>query len=64
MLFGRLMIFFKIKFFKKLFHEVRKFPFVEPDLDAKCLQRLSADDTSRQIVECAHSMFQKKINFS
>ena len=43
---------------------VKKFHFVGPDLNQKCLQKLSADDTSRQMVECARSMLQKKTNFS
>ena len=62
MLFYRLLIFFKIAFSEKFFQEyhqsVKQFgprsdlkfrsQDVGPDLDPNCLQRLSADDTSRQ----------------
>ena len=50
--------FFKIDFYEKFFHEYiivsnsldpdQGRHCVRPDLDPKCLQRLSADDTSRQ----------------
>ena len=55
------LIFFKIRFFEKFFqeyhHSIRLSNsldpdqarhFVGPDLDPNCLQRLSADNTSRQ----------------
>ena len=62
MLFRRIMIFFKINFFKKTFrntirvsnslHSGQARHFFRPDLGLNCLQRLSADDTaSRQRVE-------------
>ena len=53
-----LLIFFKINFKKKYFSNTIRVSnsldpdqaqhFVGPDLGAKCLQRFSADDTSRQ----------------
>ena len=56
--FCRLLIFFKINFFEKKFQECHPIEnrldpdqtrhFVRPDLGPICLQRLSADDTSRQ----------------
>ena len=58
--FCRLLILFKINFFAKSFkYTIRVFNsldpdqarlFVGPDLGPNCLQRLSADDTSRQSV--------------
>ena len=58
MLFCRLLIFFKINFFEKFFQEYHQSVkhsgsksgrhYVGPDLDPNCLQRLSADDTSRK----------------
>ena len=56
MLFCRLLIFFKINFFEKLFQEYhvsnsldpdQARHFVGPDLRPNCLQKLSADDTRR-----------------
>ena len=54
----RLLIFFKVNFFEKFFREYQQDVnsldpdqaqhFVGPDLGPNCLQRLSADDTSRQ----------------
>ena len=56
-LFCRLLIFFKITYLKKIFMNTIKVSnsldpdqarhFVRPDLGPNCLQRLSADDTSR-----------------
>ena len=60
--FLRLLIFFKINFFVKLFQEryqsVKQFGsrsgpmFGGPELDPNCLQRLLAEDTSWQRVNC------------
>ena len=51
--------FFKINFFEKLFQEIPSLSnspdldqtqcFVRPDLDPNCLQKLPADNTSRQL---------------
>ena len=53
MLFCCLLTFFEINIFEKKFQEYSLDPdqaghFVRPDLGPNCLQRLSADDTSRQ----------------
>ena len=45
-----MLIFFKINFFEKLFQEYHQSD-VGPDLGPDCLQKLSADDTRRQIVK-------------
>ena len=59
MLFCRLLIFFKLNFFKKnseipsvaiSFDSDQARYFVGPDIGSNCLQRLSADGTGRQIV--------------
>ena len=59
-----LLIFLKINFFEKLFRNTIRVSnslgpdpaghFVGPDLGPNCLQRLSADDNSRQIVHDIH----------
>ena len=69
MLFFCHLIFFKIKFFKKLFQEyiqsVKQFESrsfwtsCRPDLCPNCLQRLSADCTSRQRVMVSTSSWSK-----
>ena len=61
--FCRLLIFFKINFFKTSFRNTIKVSNsliqkkIVPDLGPNCLQKLSADDTSRQWVN--QSIFQK-----
>ena len=52
--FGRLLIFFKINFFEKIFQEyhlsvkqIGSRRLVRPDLGPNCLQKLSAYDTKR-----------------
>ena len=68
MLFCRLLIFFKIKFFEKFFQEyhqnIKQFgyrsgpTFVGPDLGPNCLQfKLSTNDTSRQRVKITEFNF-------
>ena len=51
MIFCRLLIFKKIKFTKILFLEYHR---VSNSLDSNCLQKLSADTTSRQRVNLFH----------
>ena len=56
MLFCRLLIFFKINFLKKFFHEIPSEyqtvrTLVGPDLGQNCLPKLSADYTGRQRVK-------------
>ena len=49
--FCHMLIFFKIHFLEKFFQEYHKSAKVWPDLDPNFMQRLSADNTSRQRVK-------------
>ena len=54
--FCRLLIFFKINFFKKSFQNaIGMSNSLDPDLSPNCLPRLSADDTGRQRVKEEYS---------
>ena len=70
MIFCRLLIFFKINLFKKFLKEIRLSVkhfgsrsggcFVGTDLGPNCLQRLSADNMSRQRVELRRFVYRKR----